>query len=73
MLCVDAIQGRPVQLPLKGEGGGLPCYVVAIFGIGGLDHLVIKFAKRMGFRTMIIGRGNDKGGHGKKAWGVTLH
>jgi propanol-preferring alcohol dehydrogenase len=34
--------------------------VVAIQGIGGLGHLGIQFARRMGFRTVAIGRGDDK-------------
>ena len=34
--------------------------VVAILGIGGLGHLGIQFASKMGFRTIAIGRGNDK-------------
>jgi propanol-preferring alcohol dehydrogenase len=29
-------------------------------GIGGLGHLGIQFARRMGFRTVAIGRGSDK-------------
>jgi D-arabinose 1-dehydrogenase-like Zn-dependent alcohol dehydrogenase len=34
--------------------------VVAIFGLGGLGHLGIQFASRMGFKTIAIGRGKDK-------------
>jgi len=34
--------------------------VVAVLGIGGLGHLGIQFASKMGFRTIAIGRGNDK-------------
>ena len=33
---------------------------VAILGIGGLGHLGIQFAAKMGFRTVAIGRGKDK-------------
>ena len=33
---------------------------VAILGIGGLGHLGIQFAAKMGFRTAAIGRGKDK-------------
>jgi D-arabinose 1-dehydrogenase-like Zn-dependent alcohol dehydrogenase len=46
---------------------------VAIVGIGGLGHLEVHFANRIGFKTVVVGRGGDKGGHGKKAWGATLH
>jgi D-arabinose 1-dehydrogenase-like Zn-dependent alcohol dehydrogenase len=38
------------------RGGDL----VAVQGIGGLGHLGIQFARRMGFRTVAIGRGSDK-------------
>ena len=34
--------------------------VVAILGIGGLGHLGIQFASKMGFKTMAIGRSKDK-------------
>jgi D-arabinose 1-dehydrogenase-like Zn-dependent alcohol dehydrogenase len=34
--------------------------VVAIHGIGGLGHLGVQYARRMGFRTIAINRGNDK-------------
>jgi D-arabinose 1-dehydrogenase-like Zn-dependent alcohol dehydrogenase len=33
---------------------------VAIIGIGGLGHLGIQFASKMGFNTIAIGRGKDK-------------
>jgi D-arabinose 1-dehydrogenase-like Zn-dependent alcohol dehydrogenase len=34
--------------------------MVAVQGIGGLGHLGIQYAHRMGFRTVAIGRGKDK-------------
>jgi len=34
--------------------------VVAILGVGGLGHLGIQFAAKMGFKTIAIGRGKDK-------------
>ncbi len=34
--------------------------VVAILGIGGLGHLGIQFAAKMGFNTIAIGRSKDK-------------
>lgn len=34
--------------------------LVAVQGIGGLGHLGIQFASRMGFHTVAIGRGQDK-------------
>lgn len=39
---------------------------VAILGIGGLGHLAIQFAAKMGFRTVAIARGKDKGPLSKK-------
>jgi propanol-preferring alcohol dehydrogenase len=38
------------------RGGDL----VAVHGIGGLGHLGIQFARRMGFHTVAIGRGQEK-------------
>ena len=38
------------------RGGDL----VAVQGIGGLGHLGIQFASKLGFRTVAIGRGKDK-------------
>jgi D-arabinose 1-dehydrogenase-like Zn-dependent alcohol dehydrogenase len=34
--------------------------LVAVQGIGGLGHLGIQYASRMGFRTVALGRGKDK-------------
>jgi D-arabinose 1-dehydrogenase-like Zn-dependent alcohol dehydrogenase len=34
--------------------------VVAVLGIGGLGHLGVQYAARMGFRTVAIARGKDK-------------
>jgi alcohol dehydrogenase, propanol-preferring len=38
---------------------------VAIQGIGGLGHLGVQFARKMGFRTVAIGAGPDKDGLAK--------
>jgi D-arabinose 1-dehydrogenase-like Zn-dependent alcohol dehydrogenase len=35
--------------------------VVAVLGLGGLGHLGVQFAAKMGFKTVAIGRGPDKG------------
>jgi D-arabinose 1-dehydrogenase-like Zn-dependent alcohol dehydrogenase len=40
--------------------------VVAVHGIGGLGHLGVQYARRMGFRTVALGRGKDKGPLAKK-------
>ena len=37
-----------------------PGEVVAIHGLGGLGHLGVQFAAKMGFRTIAIARGKDK-------------
>src|SRR5262245_56840905 len=34
--------------------------IVAVHGIGGLGHLGVQYARRMGFKTVAINRGNDK-------------
>jgi alcohol dehydrogenase len=36
--------------------------VVAILGIGGLGHMALQYARRMGFHVVAIGRGSDIGG-----------
>src|SRR5439155_1662485 len=35
--------------------------LVAVLGLGGLGHLGVQFAAKMGFRTVAIARGKDKG------------
>ncbi|MGB5056840.1 MAG: alcohol dehydrogenase [Nitrospirales bacterium] len=40
--------------------------VVAILGIGGLGHLGVQFANKMGFETVAIARGKDKEALAKK-------
>lgn len=42
------------------HSGARPGDVVAILGIGGLGHLGVQFAAKMGFRTVAIARGGDK-------------
>ena len=42
------------------QSGAMACDVVAILGIGGLGHLGVQFAARMGFYTVPIARGRDK-------------
>jgi D-arabinose 1-dehydrogenase-like Zn-dependent alcohol dehydrogenase len=61
-----AIDGAPLMcagvttfnaLRNSGARGG---DVVAVLGIGGLGHLGVQFAARMGFNTVAIARGKDK-------------
>jgi propanol-preferring alcohol dehydrogenase len=40
--------------------GGRAGDTVAVHGIGGLGHLAVQFADKMGFRTVAINRGRDK-------------
>ena len=42
------------------NGGARPNDVVAILGLGGLGHLGVQFAAKMGFKTVAIARGSDK-------------
>ena len=42
------------------NSGARPGDLVAILGVGGLGHLGIQFATKMGFKTVAIARGNDK-------------
>ncbi|WP_210493224.1 alcohol dehydrogenase [Patulibacter sp. SYSU D01012] len=42
------------------ESGARPGDLVAILGVGGLGHLGVQFARRMGFETVAIARGTDK-------------
>jgi D-arabinose 1-dehydrogenase-like Zn-dependent alcohol dehydrogenase len=38
----------------------MPGDVVAVLGIGGLGHLGVQFANKLGFCTVAIARGSDK-------------
>ena len=40
--------------------GARPGEVVAVLGLGGLGHLGVQFAAKMGFNTVAIARGSDK-------------
>lgn len=42
------------------NSGAVAGDLVAVQGLGGLGHLGVQFANRMGFRTVAIGRGSDK-------------
>src|SRR5215475_13486206 len=52
------------------NSGARPGDTVAILGVGGLGHLAVQFASKMGFRTVAIARGRDKEPLAKKlgAW-----
>jgi D-arabinose 1-dehydrogenase-like Zn-dependent alcohol dehydrogenase len=42
------------------NSGARPGDLVAILGVGGLGHLGVQYAAKMGFRTVAIARGKDK-------------
>jgi D-arabinose 1-dehydrogenase-like Zn-dependent alcohol dehydrogenase len=43
------------------NSGARPGEVVAVLGLGGLGHLGVQYAAKMGFKTVAIARGQDKG------------
>ncbi|HEV8482634.1 MAG TPA: alcohol dehydrogenase [Blastocatellia bacterium] len=42
------------------NSGARPNDLVAVLGLGGLGHLGVQFAAKMGFKTVAIARGSDK-------------
>lgn len=42
------------------HSGAMPGDIVAILGVGGLGHLAVQFATKMGFKTIAIARGKEK-------------
>jgi D-arabinose 1-dehydrogenase-like Zn-dependent alcohol dehydrogenase len=69
---LSAVDGAPLMcagvttfnaLRNSGARGG---DVVAVLGIGGLGHLGVQFAAKMGFKTVAIARGKDKEAFAKK-------
>jgi D-arabinose 1-dehydrogenase-like Zn-dependent alcohol dehydrogenase len=69
---LSAVDGAPLMcagvttfnaLRNSGATGG---DVVAVLGIGGLGHLGVQFAAKMGFNTVAIARGKDKEAFAKK-------
>jgi D-arabinose 1-dehydrogenase-like Zn-dependent alcohol dehydrogenase len=69
---LSAVDGAPLMcagvttfnaLRNSGARGG---DVVAVLGIGGLGHLGVQFAAKMGFKTVAIARGKEKEAFAKK-------
>jgi D-arabinose 1-dehydrogenase-like Zn-dependent alcohol dehydrogenase len=52
------------------NSGARPGDIVGILGMGGLGHLGIQFAAKMGFHTVAIGRSGDKEGELMKKLGA---
>jgi D-arabinose 1-dehydrogenase-like Zn-dependent alcohol dehydrogenase len=48
------------------NSGARPSDIVAVQGVGGLGHLGIQFANKMGFKVVAIGRGPENGELAKK-------
>jgi len=48
------------------HSGARPGDTVAVLGVGGLGHLGIQFASKMGFETVAIARGGDKASLARK-------
>jgi alcohol dehydrogenase len=42
------------------NSGARPGELIAVVGIGGLGHLAVQYSAKAGFRTVAIGRGQDK-------------
>ena len=55
LMCAGVTTFNPLR-----NSGARPGDLVAILGIGGLGHLGIQFAAKMGFKTVAIARGMDK-------------
>ena len=55
------------------NSGARPGDTVAVLGLGGLGHLAVQFAVKMGFRTVGIARGQDKEPLARKLGAHTLH
>jgi D-arabinose 1-dehydrogenase-like Zn-dependent alcohol dehydrogenase len=50
-----------------------PGDTVAVLGVGGLGHLGVQFASKMGFQTVAIARGGDKASLARKTRRPALH
>lgn len=55
MGCAGVTTFKAIRLANLPAGG-----TVAVFGVGGLGHLAVQFAARMGYRTIAIARGSDR-------------
>jgi D-arabinose 1-dehydrogenase-like Zn-dependent alcohol dehydrogenase len=63
---LSAVEGAPLMCAgittfnALRNSGARPGEIVAVLGIGGLGHLGVQFAVKMGFKTVAIARGQDK-------------
>ena len=51
----------PALSDRAGIAGAKAGEIVAVLGLGGLGHLGVQYAAKMGFKTVAIARGQDKG------------
>ncbi|MGZ3406623.1 MAG: alcohol dehydrogenase catalytic domain-containing protein [Polyangia bacterium] len=65
LLCAGVTTFNALRL-----SGARPGDLVAVLGLGGLGHLAVQFAAKMGFRTVAIARGKDKEAFAKKLGAV---
>lgn len=62
----DAVQMAPLMCAGVTVHNGIrkmkitPGEIVAIQGLGGLGHLAVQYARKMGYRTVALSRGTDK-------------
>jgi D-arabinose 1-dehydrogenase-like Zn-dependent alcohol dehydrogenase len=63
---LSAVEGAPLMCAgvttfnALRNSGARPGDLVAVLGIGGLGHLGVQYAAKMGFKTVAIARGKDK-------------
>ena len=55
------------------NSGARPGDLVAVLGLGGLGHLGVQYAAKMGFRTVAIARGQDKAALARQLGAKGLH
>src|SRR6266849_7597745 len=69
---LSAVEARPLMCAgittfnALRHSGSRPGDTVAVLGVGGLGHLGIQFASKMGFETVAIARGGDKASLARK-------
>jgi D-arabinose 1-dehydrogenase-like Zn-dependent alcohol dehydrogenase len=61
LMCAGVTTFNPLR-----NSGARAGDVVAVLGIGGLGHLGVQYAAKMGFRTVAIARGRDKEAFARK-------
>ena len=61
LMCAGVTTFNPLR-----NSGARAGDVVAVLGIGGLGHLGVQFAAKMGFKTVAIARGGDKEAFARK-------